>query len=77
MVSAVERVHQYGGEYLKSLDECAPDLSWLPSGANLHYRATEHEYSITLDYTPSWPQPGRSSCHRASTSPEWTCHGYY
>lgn len=31
---------------------------------------------LTLDYTPSWPQLGRTSCIRVSTRLEWYCFAY-
>ena len=76
ILSAADSFHDANGRYPDSLDELAPDLSWLPSDARLNYRATTGGYSVTIDYTPSWPQLGRSSCHYVSGASGWACHGY-
>src|SRR5688572_21435230 len=71
VVAAAESFRKDSGRYPKSLEELAPDLSWLPSDGRLSYRQTEAGYSVTLDYTPSWPQLGRSSCHHTSAAEGW------
>lgn len=72
----LDAFHDAYGRYPDSLEALKPDLSWLLSGEDLYYDLTGEDYMLTLDYTPSWPQLGRTSCIRGGTTLEWYCFSY-
>lgn len=78
LASELEQFRVANGSY-------PPDLVALRSavdpgrpGTDFHftYDREADSYSLTVDYTPSWPQSGRVSCSRRDDSPSWSCHGY-
>jgi len=59
-----------------SLSTLVPEyIEELPDVAN-HTIHLEDKGSLIYDYTPTWPQQGRTSCFTVIGSGRWECGGY-
>ena len=76
LVMAIINYKEMNGALPPSLDALTPKyIQELPEIKNNIFYSHEEE-SLNYDYTPSWPQAGRTSCYTVIGSGKWDCHGY-
>jgi hypothetical protein len=78
LVASIEAFQDSNGAYPSTLQELQTDVSLGSTASDFHFTYTTRDngYSLSLNYTPSWPQMGRVYCSRRNGSAGWGCGGY-
>lgn len=76
LVAAIVAYKEKNGSLPEKLNDLVPAfLNALPEVANYSFYLPK-ESGLIYNYSPSWPQQGRTSCSTTIGSGKWGCHGY-
>lgn len=76
LVSAIITYKERNGDLPDTLNDLVPTfINTLPEVASYSFYLPK-ENGLIYNYSPTWPQQGRTSCSTTIGSGKWGCHGY-